>query len=165
MTTHGTLIGIALRAKVRAPMESRDSGQISIERGLEGDARGAKYPSRQITILALEDWQYALADLSDPIGSPELPWTTRRANLLVQGLRLPRAKAARLSIGPVILEVTGQTYPCSRMESTRKGLLSALAPNWRGGVTCRVISGGAIELGDRAAILSSPPERRINLPP
>ncbi|MEQ1648396.1 MAG: MOSC domain-containing protein [Hyphomicrobiaceae bacterium] len=173
MTQTSTLIGIALKAKSRAPMETRDHGRISIERGLDGDARGAKYPSRQITILAIEDWQRTLADLpaAADLLSPlaltiaDLPWTTRRANLLVQGLRLPRAKGAKISVGPVILEVTGQTYPCNRMESARQGLLSALAPDWRGGVTCRVVSGGPVALGDPAQILSTPPERTIRLPP
>ena len=71
-----------------------------------------------------------------------LPWTTRRANLLVAGVRLPRASGGILQIGSVRLEVTAQTYPCARMEDARPGLLKALAREWRGGVTCRVVEGG-----------------------
>ncbi|MBX9926099.1 MAG: MOSC domain-containing protein [Hyphomicrobiaceae bacterium] len=163
-TRDGHLIGIARRERSRSPMETLASGHISVASGLEGDARGAKFPTRQITVLAREDWDAALAELSGIAGPPELKWTTRRANLLVEGVRLPRAKGATLAIGPVILCVTGQTNPCHRMEEAHRGLLSALNPFWRGGVTCRVEIGGAIAIGDRVRVLSSPPERVVRLP-
>ncbi len=145
-------------------METLDAGQITVEAGLEGDARGAKYPNRQITAMSLEDWNAALADLSGIAGPPDLPWTTRRANLLVEGLRLPRVKGAKIAIGSIVLIVTGQTNPCHKMEAAYRGLLSALHPNWRGGVTCRVELGGSVSLGDGAQVLSSPPERVVRLP-
>ncbi len=150
--THGILSGIARRDRRRAPMEAIASGQISSQAGLHGDSKGLKFLKRQITVLSLEDWRAALADL----GAEDLPWTGRRANLLVERITLPRARGAILAIGPVRLEVTGQTYPCSRMEEVRPGLLKALAPDWRGGVTCRVLEGGAIALGDAVRVLSSP---------
>lgn len=140
------------------------SGEVTLELGLVGDARGAKYKTRQITILAAEDWAAALDALTDLAGRPALPWTTRRANLLVSGLRLPRARGAILTVGPVRLAVTGQTFPCSRMEAAHPGLLSALAPEWRGGVTCRVLDGGPIALGTKITIESSPREITRRLP-
>ncbi len=160
----GTLIGIARRSGRRAPMEALQAGRITPESGLEGDSRGAKFPTRQITVLSREDWEAALLDLSDLMGPPDLPWTTRRANLYVEGLRLPRAKGGVLQIGRVILEITGQTNPCHRMEEARKGLLSALHPEWRGGVTCRVRDGGSITLGDPVTILHAPKVHVIALP-
>ena len=159
-----TLIGIARRSGRRAPMEELRAGLITREAGLEGDSRGAKFLTRQITVLAREDWEAALLDLSDLMGPPDLPWTTRRANLFVEGLRLPRAKCGVLQIGPVVLEITGQTNPCHRMAEARKGLLSALHPEWRGGVTCRVRDGGAIALSDPVTILHAPKEHVIRLP-
>ena len=137
-------------------MEEPSSGQITIDAGLLGDFKGVKHKSRQITILALEDWNRALGDLSVPVGT--LPWTTRRANLLCEGLRLPRVKGAILDTGSIRLEVTGQTYPCRRMDEAHMGLLKALAPDWRGGVTCTVIASGPVALGDTIRITSSPPE-------
>lgn len=160
----GRLAAIARRAKSRVPMEELAAGTITRESGLTGDFRGSKFPTRQITVLAIEDWNAALADLSGIAGPPDLPWTTRRANLLVEGIRLPRAKGAVLRIGAVVLEVTGQTNPCHRMEEAHRGLLSALHKDWRGGVTCRVVEAGDIELGDRVSVVSSPPERVIRLP-
>lgn len=160
----GTLIGIARRSGRRAPMEALQAGLITRGAGLDGDSRGAKFPTRQITVLSREDWEAALLDLSDVMGPPDLPWTTRRANLYIEGLRLPRAKGGVLQIGLVTLEITGQTNPCHRMEEARKGLLSALHPEWRGGVTCRVRDGGSITLGDPVTILHAPKERVIALP-
>ena len=52
--------------------------------GLEGDHKGAKFPKRGISILAREDWEAAIAMLADLAGPVPLPWTTRRANLLVK---------------------------------------------------------------------------------
>jgi len=156
----GRLIGIARRGARRAPMQEIGDGLITQQGGLAGDFKGAKYPRRQITVLAREDWQAALAE----IGQPDLPWTVRRANLLVEGLELPRAAGGVLRIGTVSLEVTAQTYPCARMEEAQAGLLSALAKDWRGGVTCRVLEGGPIALGDRVEVTVRPPSVRPRLP-
>ena len=158
----GRLIGIARRSASRAPMETLETGRISIEAGLEGDARGAKYPKRQITVLAREAWEAALADL--PAEAAELAWTTRRANLFVEGVRLPCAKGGVLCIGPVALEITGETDPCGRMEEAYRGLLKALHPDWRGGVTCAVREGGPIALGEAVEVLVAPEERVRVLP-
>jgi MOSC domain-containing protein YiiM len=163
-TANGTLIGIARRPFSRAAMEEIGSGLVTLETGLDGDCKGAKFPNRQITVLAREDWDAALNDLAGIAGPPDLPWIVRRANLLVEGVRLPRAKGAVLAIGPVMLEVTGQTNPCYRMQEAYRGLLGALHPNWRGGVTCKVLHGGEIRIGDAASVVSSPVERQITLP-
>ena len=62
------------------------------------------------------------------------------------------------------LEVTGQTCACARMEEARAGLLKALAREWRGGVTCRVLVGGAVRIGDAVEVLLRPPEVLPRLP-
>jgi MOSC domain-containing protein YiiM len=156
----GRLIGMARRAARRAPMQEIADGLITQKGGLVGDFKGAKYPRRQITVLAREDWLAALAE----IGEPDLPWTVRRANLLVEGVELPRAAGGILRIGTVRLEVTDQTYPCARMEEAQAGLLSALAMDWRGGVTCRVLGGGPIALGDPVEVTVRPPRTERKLP-
>ena len=157
----GRLIGIARRAARRAPMETVEQVSISLEAGLDGDHKGAKFPLRQVTVLSIEAWRAALDDLPD---EPDLPWTARRANLLVEGVRLPRAKGGLVGIGDVELEVTNQTVPCGRMNEACDGLLKALHPDWRGGVTCRVERAGTVEVGDCVEILHAPPEHRVTLP-
>ena len=145
-------------------MEEVDAGAISLDAGLAGDHKGRKFPLRQVTILTLEGWQAALGDLGAVPADAALPWTVRRANLLVRDVALPRAKGGVVEIGPVQLEVTNQTVPCRRMEEAQQGLFKALYTDWRGGVTCRVMRGGDIALGDVVEVLVSPPEHRIRLP-
>ena len=144
----GQLKGIARRAAQRAPMEEVDAASVSIQSGISGDYRG-EAKGRQVTILASEDWKAACEDVG-----AELPWTTRRANILVEGLMLPRAVGARVKIGDSVLEVTGETDPCERMDEQHDGLRQALTPSWRGGCTCRVVTGGDIRVGDSAEIIS-----------
>ena len=61
MPKTGRLVGIAGREKRLAPMVERTRGRITCEAGLEGDQKGVKFRLRQITVLALEQWQEALA--------------------------------------------------------------------------------------------------------
>jgi MOSC domain-containing protein YiiM len=145
-------------------MEEVDTVTIDAGRGLEGDHKGGKFPSRGVTLLAREAWDEALAALADLAGPVPLAWTVRRANLLLEGIALPRARGAVLRVGPVLLEVTAQTYPCRRMEQAHAGLMKALAPEWRGGVCCRVLSGGDVRIGDAVELISSPREPRTRLP-
>lgn len=164
MSVPGRLIGIARRDRPRAPMELLEHATIAIESGLAGDHKGQKFPNRSITILSLEDWTAAIAELTDLAGAVPLPWTARRANLLVQGLRLPRARQSILRIGTVELLVTAETSPCRRMEEAHRGLLKALAPDWRGGITCRVLAAGEVALGQDVEIMKAAAERNPSLP-
>ena len=138
----GKLIGIARVVQKRAPMEETQAAVVSVETGIAGDLRGRR-PGRQVTVLFREGWDDACRDLG-----VFLPWTTRRANLYVEGIDRPRNIGGRISIGGVTLEVTQETKPCMLMEQFHTGLKSALTPDWRAGVCCDVISGGKIQIGD-----------------
>ncbi len=105
----GRLVGIARRRQRRVPMDEIALGLISVESGLAGDYKGAKFPLRQITVLAREAWEAAAAQ----VGESSLPWTTRRANLLVEGVELPRAKGGLIGIGPVRLRSRARPTPAS----------------------------------------------------
>lgn len=119
----------------------QQQGTLSTTAGLLGDWRG-KPGSRQLTLMNLSDWQTACGELGI-----ELPWHSRRANLLVDELPLYQQAGATIQLGDALLEITGETDPCERMEALQPGLFDALKPHWRGGVTCRVIRGGAIHTG------------------
>ncbi len=160
----GKLIGIARRQKPRAPMEIVTHVAVAVGGGLEGDHKGLKFPRRGVTLLSREAWTAALEELTDLAGPVPLPWTARRANLLVEGVVLPTARGAIVQAGAVRLEVTDETWPCRRMEQTHPGLLKALAKDARGGVTCRVVEGGVVRTGDEIVIVLRPPTHRPRLP-
>lgn len=143
----GKLIGIAIKRKPRQPMETFDRIEISLERGLAGDARGP-LPGRQVTVVFKDGWNATCAALGR-----DLPWTTRRANLFVDGVSGPQTVGARIRVGDALLEVTEETAPCIVMERNVPGLRNAMRPEWRGGVTCAVIDGGEIALGDAVEII------------
>lgn len=135
------LLGIAVKQQRKGPLSTHDEAQITVHHGVVGDWRG-KPGKRQVTLMSLADWQAACGELG-----VELPWQTRRANLLVDELPLYQSSGARITIGDVVLEVTGETDPCERMEQAQPGLFDALARRWRGGVTCRVLANGIVRLG------------------
>ncbi|MEO9130751.1 MAG: MOSC domain-containing protein [Sphingomonas sp.] len=144
----GRVAGIARHAFPRAPMEVIDHVHLSVESGLAGDFRGAVKPGRkakrQVSLIERADWDTAMADLG-----VDHHWSVRRANLLVDGLDLPQQAGAIVRIGDeVVLEITVECDPCSRMEEIEPGLKAALTPDWRGGALARVISGGEIRIGD-----------------
>jgi MOSC domain-containing protein YiiM len=116
--------------------------EVTSASGLAGDSRG-RPGRRQVTVLTREGWAAACARLGDDPG-----WTTRRANLLVEGVTLEGVVGARLRIGPLVLEVTEECDPCRVMDRAASGLRRALEPSWAGGVCCRVEQGGTISVGD-----------------
>ena len=138
----GKVLQIAIREASRAPMQMLDVAEVTKEKGVVGDFRG-KVPNRQVTVVVREAWEAACRGLG-----LDMNWTTRRANVLVEGLDLSETTGKHLHVGGVVLQITGETTPCSRMEEAQSGLQDALASDWRGGVTCVVHTPGEIRVGD-----------------
>ena len=145
-----TLIGIAKAPELLAEMEELTEAKIKIDSGLQGDARGTKR-QRQISILFEDDWEDACKELG-----LNLSWLTRRANLLVKGMRSPREPGTKIKIGSVELEVRVETEPCDLMDKQHFGLRARLENDWRGGVCCSVKKPGNIKVGDDVEIASKP---------
>lgn len=143
----GELIGIARKARSRAPMEEIGEARVTRAAGIEGDYSGGRLRRRQVTVLSADVWAEVCAELA-----AEVPWTARRANLLVSGVELPRREGARLTVGALELEVGMETAPCERMDEGHPGLRRALKPDWRGGVSCRVLNDAEIRLGDPVTV-------------
>jgi MOSC domain-containing protein YiiM len=152
----GRLGGIARHDRPRGAIETLDHVSVTCELGVRGDLRGAIRPGksgrRQISLIEAECWEAALAELQ-PAPDHDLPWHVRRANLLVQGVRLPREAGRIIAIGKSLrIETTCECDPCSRMDEIHPGLKLALMLDWRGGVLGRVISDGDIAIGDEVRI-------------
>jgi len=132
-------------------METLDHAEVTVEQGVRGDFRGSLKPGRnkrQVTLMAAEGWRDAMRELD-----AQIPWEQRRVNLLVEGLALEQSKGVRILFDSgLVLEVTGECDPCSRMEEVASGLKAVLLPHWRGGVTTRVLEGGPIRVGDNVRI-------------
>lgn len=150
MITTAKLLGIAIKPQRLQPMRTLTEVELSIDLGLTGDSRGKPGP-RQVTLLSQTAWRAACQELG-----VDLPWTTRRANLLVDDLPLFQSTGSHLVIGQAVLEITGETDPCSRMEKAQQGLFKALSRDWRGGVCCRVIQGGLLTLGLDVELMPAP---------
>ena len=139
----GRILGIATRPRPAADMTESQQVEVLAD-GLAGENRRGR--RRQVTLLAREDWERAQAD-----AGAELHWTTRRANLLVEGLELAHTKGRRIRVGTALLEVTAETDPCGLMDRFHLGLRKALEPDWRGGASTRVLEPGLIRVGDPVA--------------
>ncbi|MGI2155258.1 MOSC domain-containing protein [Shewanella oncorhynchi] len=141
------LLAIAYKTVKRGPMKEVLCANVTQLSGVEKDVFG-RPGKRQVTVLSKLQWQQACRAIE-----AELPWTTRRANLLVDGLVFSSADVGKhLQIGELLLEITGETDPCKKMEIAHVGLEAALTPDWRGGITCRVLNDAMIHLGDEIAI-------------
>ncbi|MDZ7645075.1 MAG: hypothetical protein U5K76_13180 [Woeseiaceae bacterium] len=127
-------------------MQTLDHAGIRTSDGVAGDFRG-RPGKRQVTVLSARAWQLACADVGR-----ELPWTTRRANLLVADMDLPQRAGDVLRIGDVRLLVTMEVDPCSRMDEQCAGLRAALVADWRGGVACSVLAAGEVRIGDDVSL-------------
>ena len=128
-------------------MRQLDAAAVGLKFGVKGDYRGRAGP-RQVTVLSQESWSDACGQLN-----VDLPWTIRRANLLITGTRFSSQDVGRIiSIGKGELRITRETNPCHRMDDARHGLKEALDIDWRGGVCCRVEREGIIRIGMNAEL-------------
>ena len=145
MDRPGILESIALRRKSRAAMELCLWADVTESEGIVGDHRGGT--KRQVTILSRERWSQTIAELN-----VDLPWHTRRANLLVSGVDLAKAIGNQIRIGECIFDIHGEVDPCDRMDEYHDGLMQALYPDTRGGVWGRVVRGGCLKLNQAVSI-------------
>jgi len=143
----GELVAIARKDKSGAPMDVIDSVEVTQENGIAGDHCGRRPKKRQVTVMSADVW----ADVCAELGA-EIAWTTRRANLLVRGVELPRREGVKLTVGALELQVGMETAPCELMDEQHQGLRAALQPDWRGGVACRVLNDAEIRTGDPVTV-------------
>jgi MOSC domain-containing protein YiiM len=144
----GKVIGIAGKEKKGAEMVVFAAAKVSFNHGIGDDYCGAIGGDRQVTIMTLESWDAVCKELNR-----KLHWTMRRANLLIEGIDLENSTGNRLKIGEFYIEITGELTPCDLMSKQQLGLKKALIPDWRGGVTGRVISEGNVTEGDLVTLM------------
>ena len=120
---------------------------MTFDKGVGDDSRGLIKGDRQVTVMTLENWKATCDELDR-----HLHWTTRRANIMIEGIDLENTTGNLLRIGNFMLEITGELNPCSRMDEQKEGLTKALTPNWRGGVKCKILSEGIVNENDEVTL-------------
>jgi MOSC domain-containing protein YiiM len=134
---------------LRLPLERAD---LVAGHGIDGDQKAGRHPERQLNILSYE-WLQAL----EPQGYRTAPGQFGE-QLIVQDLPLMDLKAGdRLQLGErAVVEITKPRTGCDRLERAQRGkpVVGHLGPL---GMLAKVVSGGAIHVGDPVAILSSEP--------
>ncbi|MBI1901839.1 MAG: MOSC domain-containing protein [Planctomycetia bacterium] len=145
----GKITGIALRTSRSGPMREVVSVQAVPGGGLVGDHGGRG--ERGLTLLSAERWRQVVEELKT-----DLPWHTRRANVLVAGLDLAALIGKRVRLGEAEIVVRGETDPCGETERQFAGLQEALVPDCRGGVFGRIVVGGTVRVGDDVEEIAAP---------
>lgn len=143
----GRVEAIVVRAAPRDPAHTVPETVALAGIGLADDRLGrrgeAELSTRQVTLIQAEHMaviaQLARVDAVDPV--------RLRRNLVA-------LRTAHVQVGDAVLEIMGPCQPCSRMES-EIGPGGYAAMRGHGGMTARIISGGAIRVGD--AVRAVPP--------
>ncbi len=142
----GTIEAIAIRSRKKGPMEELPQAKAYAGGGIEGDLPAPL--DRGITLLSTDHWEQVTRELDR-----NLPWHTRRANVLVSGPGLERLIGHEIQLGSVRVAVKGETEPCKLMEQICPGLRAALTPECRGGVLGRITQSGTLAIGDEIVLL------------
>jgi MOSC domain-containing protein YiiM len=147
--TAGELRAIWIKRFRLGPMDPAPHARLVAGRGLVGNKdQGGR---RQVTLIEEEVWQ----SLMERLGA-YLPPQTRRANLMLRGIRLPGTRGRVLQVGECRLRIWGETKPCERMDEALPGLQEAMYPDWGGGAFAEVLDDGEIRVGDSVRWVEEP---------
>ena len=142
-------IGVRPQRKARV-VAVRETRALK-DQGLQGDHYGGGAGGKRHVTLIQSEHLAVVAKLlalrdGSPIVVPLDPVLTRR-NIVISGLNLLALKNHRFRLGEAVLEFTEPCQPCSAMEETLgRGGYNAMRGH--GGICARIITPGAIRLGD-----------------
>lgn len=144
----GTVLGLTVRPSRDTALQPCGQLSITATHGIEDDhGRATK---RGITLLSQTQWLATLDDLG--VSVDDLPWTIRRANVLIDAPTLQTLIGQTIRIGEVLVRVIAETEPCDLMDRQYSGLKQALTPDCRGGVYGRILNDGVVHVGDAVLI-------------
>lgn len=138
----GRVEAIHVAAASGDPLRSLECCEVSTESGLSGDRHGARDDTGQVTVVSADE----LAEVATAGGYTIEPGATRR-NVTVSGVDLRHEPGFRLRLGPVLLEFSQTSAPCSLMEKLI-GAGAKRALDGKAGMEMRVLAGGELCTGD-----------------
>jgi len=144
----GTVLALALRPIKSTAMALCATLTLSPDEGVIGD-HGTSL-RRQVTILDIASWNAACGDVDI-----SLPWTSRRANILVENLDLKSLVGQTIRIGTALAKVRGEVVPCYVMDAAHLGLKDAMKSEWRGGVFAQILQRGTVKIDDKITLIHS----------
>lgn len=147
----GELIWIGLRPQRKHNMTEVSHTMAIAEQGLEGDHRIGKTlgSGRQVTLISQE----YIHQIGHYLGEKSVHPSLLRRNLVVKNINLTALRYQMFQIGDAIFEAGALCHPCSRMEhALGKGGVAAMMGH--GGLCCKIIKTGRIQLGDPVVLLN-----------
>ena len=143
----GKVEWVSVRPKAKGEVKPLEEVEAQEGKGLVGDHYSGKSGHRQVTLIQAEHLAGVAYMLKTEVIDPEL---TRR-NIVVSGINLLAFEDQQFQIGEAVLQMTGPCEPCERMEENLgEGGYNAMRGH--GGITCRVVKGGKIKVGDKVRL-------------
>jgi MOSC domain-containing protein YiiM len=139
----GKVVWIGLRPRRKLAMSAVETVLLDSDTGLAGDHYASRGGERQVTLIQAE----SLHSIASHLGRSEVSANDLRRNIVTEGINLMALKDRQFRIGDAVLQTTGECHPCSRMEEVL-GVGGYNAVRGFGGITARVVKGGAIRIGD-----------------
>ncbi len=136
----GRVDWIGVRPTRLGPMRALQEVEIGASRPAGDHARAGR---RAVTLIQAEH----LPVIAALAGVPTVDPAALRRNLLISGINLRALRKGRLALGGAVLEITGPSAPCSRMEATL-GPGGFNAMRGHGGWCAAVIVPGRVTLED-----------------
>jgi MOSC domain-containing protein YiiM len=149
MCVTAEVVSIHIVRKRKSTEEPCNCVTIRTNFGIEGDYRSGKYIDGQVTLVEAE----AMDEASRRLGY-EISGGASRRQIMVKGISLNQLIGYRLRLGPIVVEGEALCRPCNKMEQ-RIGAGAKEALDGKGGIRCRVIKGGSLQVGDNVTIEDS----------
>ena len=146
MPLEGTVKSLGIAVSKLSPMDQVDKIELITGQGIVGDRHlrtDGTRSKRQILLMDIETLiEFGLSERDI------------KENITVQGIDFSLIRSGNIvRIGKdVVLEITGDCEPCSRMDELRSGLKNAI--DGRRGMLAYVKSGGTISSGDSITVES-----------